>query len=122
MLRHILTAALLVTGSAVAAQDGDASDPELAFNNNCRTCHSRDEGDNRLGPNLHAIVGREAGSAEGYGYSDALAKADFAWDEETLDAWIANPDDVVTGHKMEPYDGISDEAVRGAIIEALKDG
>ena len=39
---------------------------QQAFNNACRTCHVVKEGDNRLGPNLHKIVGRKAGSLPDY--------------------------------------------------------
>ena len=46
---------------------GDVSG-EQAFNNVCRTCHMAKEGDNRLGPNLHKIVGRKAGSLPDYGF------------------------------------------------------
>ncbi|MGL3211780.1 c-type cytochrome [Bradyrhizobium sp. BR 1433] len=34
---------------------------EQAFNNSCRTCHTVKDGDNRVGPNLHNVVGRKAG-------------------------------------------------------------
>src|SRR6516162_2243392 len=34
-------------------------------------CHTTKEGDNRLGPNLHNIIGRKAGSLQNYGYSSA---------------------------------------------------
>ncbi len=111
-----LTALALLTASAAHAQDDD---PQLTFNNHCRTCHSQDEGDNRLGPNLHGIIGREAGSIDGYGFSDALSRADFTWDAEQLDAFIENPDAVVPGHNMKPYSGLTDATVREAIITAL---
>ena len=41
-----------------------AEDGQLAFNNVCRTCHTLGEGDNRLGPSLHKIIGRKAGSLQ----------------------------------------------------------
>jgi cytochrome c len=78
------------TGKAAVAGDG-----QLAFNNACRTCHTIREGDNRLGPNLHKILGRKAGSLPNYGYSSAMKGADFVWDQATLDRFIANPDQVV---------------------------
>lgn len=121
MLRPIIVVAGLLGATGAAAQTSpSATEPQVAYNNNCRQCHSTDEGDNRLGPNLYQVVGRDAGSAEGYRYSSALASAGFAWDEDTLDQWITNPDNVVSGHKMKPYPGIEDEATRAAIIEHLK--
>jgi cytochrome c len=55
-------------GQDTAAKSA-AADNQLVFNNVCRTCHTLKEGDNRLGPNLHNIIGRKAGSVPGYGYS-----------------------------------------------------
>ena len=54
--------ALVATGSLVDATVAAAEDGQLTFNNVCRTCHTLKEGDNRLGPSLHKIIGRKAGS------------------------------------------------------------
>ena len=58
------------------------------FNNACRTCHTTREGDNRLGPNLHNILGRKAGSPLRYNYSGAMKDAGFVWDEEKLERFM----------------------------------
>ncbi|MGH6917532.1 MAG: c-type cytochrome [Geminicoccaceae bacterium] len=116
-----LAAALaLLSGAALAQDDGAAREAQLAFNNHCRTCHVTDEGDNRLGPSLHGIIGREAGSTPGFAYSAAMANADIVWDEATLDRFIANPDAVVSGHSMKPYTGITDAGERARIIAFLE--
>src|SRR5262245_19029719 len=61
-----ITFLVLLEFSAVpqeAARKGaDTESGQLTFNNACRTCHTTKEGDNRLGPNLHNIIGRKAGS------------------------------------------------------------
>src|ERR1700712_2830124 len=54
---------------APATQGLDSAAGQQAFNNACRTCHTLKEGDNRQGPNLYKIIGRNAGSLPGYGYS-----------------------------------------------------
>jgi len=92
---------------------------EQAFNNACRTCHLVKEGDNRLGPNLHRIVGRKAGSLEGYAFSSAMKETDFVWDEEKLDRFIANPDEVVAGNNMKPYGGLASSEDRNKIVTFL---
>jgi cytochrome c len=117
MIRSPLMLIALLAAPA-AAQD-ENQDGQLAFNNHCRTCHSTDEGDNRLGPNLHAIVGREAGSLEGYDFSSALETSDMTWDAETLDAFIEDPQRVVPGNEMRPYGGITEPEVRSAIVTYL---
>ena len=76
--------------------------------------------DHRLGPSLHGVIGREAGSAPGFGYSSAMAKADVVWDEETLDRFIATPDAVVPGNNMKPYSGITSAEQRAKIVAYLK--
>jgi cytochrome c2 len=48
-------------------------------------------------PNLHNIIGRKAGSLPNYGYSSAMKDADFVWDKENLDSFIAKPDEGVRG-------------------------
>jgi cytochrome c len=46
------------------------------------------------------VFSRKAGSLPDYGYSDALKHANFTWDEQTLDRWLANPQAFVPGAKM----------------------
>jgi cytochrome c len=98
----------------------DTSDGQLAFNNACRTCHTLREGDNRLGPSLHRIVGRKAGTVPGYGYSSAMKDADLVWDKATLDRFIAKPDEVIPGHNMKPYGGITSAEERAKIVGYLE--
>jgi cytochrome c len=117
----LLTTALAVlAGPALAQDDAEAKEAQLAFNNNCRTCHVTREGDHRLGPSLYGVVGREAGSAPGYGYSSAMADADLVWEEATLDRFIENPNAVVPGNNMKPFSGIAEADERAKIIAHLK--
>jgi cytochrome c len=107
----------LLICSAVALA---AADNQLVFNNVCRTCHTLKEGDNRLGPNLHNIIGRKSGSVPDYSYSSAMKDADLTWDKATLDRFIANPDQVVPGNKMKPYGGLTSAEERAKIIAFLE--
>ena len=102
-----------------ASQGTEDGAGQQAFNNACRTCHMVKEGDNRLGPNLHKVVGRKAGSLPDYGFSSAMKEAGFVWDEEKLDRFIANPDEVVPGNSMKPYGGLSSSEDRKKIIAFL---
>jgi cytochrome c len=101
-------------------QGADVASGQLAFNNACRTCHSVKEGDNRLGPNLHKIVGRKAGSLANYGYSAAMKNADFVWDKGKLDQFITDPDAVVRDNKMKPYGGLASAETRAKVIAYLE--
>lgn len=110
-MRQLL--ARMVGGLALilSAPSGLAADEaqQQAFNNSCRTCHTVKEGDNRLGPNLHKIIGRKAGSLSDYAYSSAMKDAGFVWDQDKLARFIANPDEIVSGNRMKPYTGLSAE-------------
>jgi cytochrome c len=117
-------AALLAISPDAFGQDraakSAATEGQLTFNNVCRTCHTLKEGDNRLGPNLHNIIGRKAGSVSDYGYSSAMKDADLTWDTKTLDRFIANPDQVVPGNRMKPYGGLTSAEERAKIIAFLQ--
>lgn len=111
-----VTLSLLVICIVPARATDD--DPEIAFNNHCRECHTIKVGDNRLGPSLHGIVGAEAGKVEGFkNYSGGLQG--FKWDEGMLDKFIANPASVASNTNMQ-YPGVADAAERKKIIEFLK--
>jgi cytochrome c len=116
-------AALALWAAPATAQDRPAADREagqLLFNNSCRTCHTLREGDNRLGPNLHRIIGRKAGSLSNYGYSSAMKGADLIWYKATLDRFIADPDQVVPGDNMKPYGGLPSAEDRASIVSFLE--
>ena len=118
-----LCAAVLVRGNASAQMALPAAKPPdgpTLFKQQCATCHTNNLSDPvRQGPSLFNIVGRRAGSVEGFRYSAAFAKADFAWDNAKLDAWITNPQEMIPGSVM-AYRQAKPE-VRAAIIAYLKE-
>ena len=111
---------LLASLAPVAAAPEETDEGKVAFNNSCRTCHSFKAGDNRLGPSLHGIVGRKAGSMEGFAFSSAMKSSGITWDASNLDQFIENPDKVVHGNGMKPFGGIADAAERSKIVNYLK--
>ena len=118
-----LCAAALVRRDASAQMALPAAKPPdgpTLFTQQCATCHTNNLSDPvRQGPSLFNIVGRRAGSVEGFRYSAAFAKADFAWDDARLDAWITNPQEMIPGSVM-AYRQAKPE-VRAAIITYLKE-
>jgi cytochrome c len=98
------------------------ADPELAFNNHCRECHSAVKDDNRLGPSLYGVVGRKAGSlASFHGYSPSLQGSGITWTPDMLDQWITDPNAVASGNNMAPpFPGVADPDERKQIIAYLK--
>lgn len=95
-------------------------DGATLFKQQCATCHTTTTSEPiRQGPSLAKIVGRRAGSVEGFHYSSGFAKADFSWDEARLDAWMTNPQEVIPGAVM-AYRQAKPE-IRAAIINYLKE-
>lgn len=88
----------------------------------CQACHAVGEGaENKVGPQLNGIVGRAAGAAADFSYSDALmAKAEegLIWDEANLDAFLTKPKDFLDGTKM-TFPGLRKEDDRVNLIAYL---
>ena len=85
----------------------------------CQSCHLTAEGAGSLvGPNLYGLFGREAGTAEGFSYSDPLKEADFIWTPEQVDHWLENPRTFLVGNRMS-FSGIRKPEDRLAVIAYL---
>jgi cytochrome c len=111
--------AYMLSSPSAMPQGTEPASEQQVFNNACRTCHIMKEGDNRLGPNLFKIIGRKVGSLPSYNYSSAMKDAGFVWDEERLGRFIANPDEVVPGNNMKPFNGLTSNDDRAKIIAFL---
>ena len=95
-------------------------DGAALFKQQCGTCHTTSRAEPvRQGPPLDDVIGRRAGTVEGFHYSAGFAKADFSWDEARLDAWLTDPQEVIPGAVM-AYRQAKPE-VRTAIIAYLKE-
>jgi len=86
-------AASLATLPDAATAEGDPEEGERAFRR-CGACHVVDEGVNRVGPSLYNVVGRQAGTAPDYNYSDTYVIAGeqgLIWTEERIIAYLEDP-------------------------------
>jgi cytochrome c len=83
----------------LAAQDRVAEGQRI-FRTRCGSCHSVEPGQHRAGPSLAGIVGAKAGTAEGARHSQAMQNSGIVWNEQTLDAYLANPRQAVPGTTM----------------------
>jgi len=107
---------VLAAGGALA--EGDEARGERLFNQQCKACHTLDQGGHNLvGPNLHGLFGRKAGSAA-YQYSDAMKKSGIVWDEATLAGYLKDPKGKVPGTKM-TYIGLRQEQQQQDVITFL---
>ena len=93
MIKVVLAGVALVVGFTGAASAQDAAAGEKVFAK-CKACHVIDEATNRVGPSLHGIIDRPAGTVEGYKYSEAMlqhGKDGLVWNNENLDKYLADP-------------------------------
>ena len=113
----IAMVALAASVGAAAAQDAAAGEKVFA---KCKICHHVGEGaKNGVGPVLNGVVGRKAGSEEGYNYSTANKSSGLTWDDATLKQYLKNPRAMVPGTKM-IFPGISSEKDIEDVIAYLK--
>jgi len=97
-----------------------SSDGAALFKQQCATCHATSLSDApRQGPPLIRIIGQYAGRVDGFHYSPGLAQAGFTWDENTLDAWLTDPQAVIPGAIMAYRQGKPE--TRAAIITYLRE-
>ncbi|WP_105384288.1 c-type cytochrome [Neorhizobium alkalisoli] len=116
-LRLILSiATICLAGLAAASIVGNPVRGQQLFSR-CSGCHSV-QGENKSGPPLKGVVGREAGAVEGYRYSPALMNAGTTWSEDALDNYLAGPTKAVRGTRM--TFSVSREQDRADIIAYLK--
>lgn len=102
----------------LAGLTGDAAAGQRVFGQ-CRTCHTVEAGVNRVGPSLHALIGRTAGSVPGYTYSTANKNSGVVWTEENLFAYLENPRAYIPGTKMS-FVGLRQPQQRADVIAYLK--
>jgi cytochrome c len=101
------------------AHAGDVAKGEKVFRK-CKTCHTVEkDGKNKVGPNLFGVVGRKAGTVEGFKYSSAMAESGLTWDEATLNKFLEKPKDLVNKSKM-VFPGLRKEDDRADVIAYLK--
>jgi cytochrome c len=114
--------AAVALAAPAAAQEGKAEDGAEVFKK-CRACHDVGPGArNKVGPYLNGIIGRKAGTIEGFAYSEANKAAGaggLVWTEEVMFKYLENPLVFMKGTKM-AFAGLKDPQDRKDVIAYLK--
>jgi cytochrome c len=100
---------------------GVAADPvngEKVFRQ-CMSCHVVEPGQNRVGPSLHGLIGRTAGTVPGFKYSDANKNSGEVWTEEELVRYLENPRAVIPGTIM-AFAGLRNPQDRADVVAYIK--
>ena len=100
------------------APAGDAVKGKAVFAR-CAICHDLNPGVQKMGPNLHGLFGRKAGTVAGFNYSPAMKSAKITWSSATLDRYVTSPAKVIPGNKM-AFAGLATPADRANLIAYLQ--
>jgi len=99
----IAFAALSVLAASPSFAEGDVKKGKKVFKK-CKACHAVGEGAKaKVGPPLNNIIGRTAGTFEGFKYSTVMtAKGSegLVWTDETLAEFVKGPKRYMKGTKM----------------------
>ena len=104
----LLATATLALASAPTWAAGDAALGQKVFMK-CAACHDVAKGVNKVGPTLKGVIGRKAGTVEGYSYSEPMKNSGLTWDDATIADYLKNPKAKVPGTKM-AFAGLKDQA------------
>lgn len=104
---------------AAALAAGNADNGVNVFKK-CAACHSADAAaGNKIGPNLHGVIGRPVASVPGFAYSPAMKAHGGEWTYERLDQYLANPKQAIPGNKM-AFAGLKKITDRADVLLYLK--
>ncbi len=113
--------------AAEAPVETAAADPELVAAGEkvfkkCAACHKVGDGaKNAVGPVLNGIVGRAAGTVEGFKYSKPMLDAGaggLVWTHDELSAYLADPKGYMPKNKMS-FAGLKKDSDLQAVIAYL---
>lgn len=105
-------------GVTLASLTGDAAKGEKVFAQ-CKACHVAEPNVNRVGPSLHGVVGRKAGTVAGFNYSNANKSSGVTWSEDVLFTYLEAPQKFMPGTRM-AFAGLKNPQDRADVIAYLK--
>ena len=117
---QLINASAEETGEAASpALNGDAAAGKRVFVK-CMACHTVQEGQHRVGPSLYGIIGKTAGTVEGFrNYSPANRDSGVTWTPEILFDYLEAPQAFMPGTRM-IFAGLPSEKERADLIAYLQ--
>ena len=114
------TVALILLTSLLVSTAQAQSPGERIAKNACIQCHTFGKGEPPgAGPNLFGLIGRKAGSQQGFAYSAGFTKAleGKTWDRALLERWLTDTQALAPGSGMVYFQ--DDPKQRAALIQYL---
>ena len=94
---------------------GDLAHGEKVFKK-CTACHVVNKGgENKIGPVLYGVLGRQVAAISDYKYSKAMASYDKNWTFEEMNGYLRKPQSYIKGTKM-AFAGLRKEKDRASVI------
>jgi cytochrome c len=119
ILAAVAAIMLAAAAGGASAQEGNPDEGQEVFKK-CRACHDvGPDAKNKVGPLLNNIIGRKAGTIEGFEYTPANKDSGAVWTEEVLFKYLENPLAFMPGTKM-AFAGLKDPQDRRDVIAYLK--
>jgi cytochrome c len=118
LIRPVAALGLALLLICPAHADGDAARGEARFQD-CAACHKLQADANNVGPSLHDVFGRKAGTISDFRYSPAMKRSGITWTPETLDRFLIDPQAMVPANRM-PYAGMANGEDRADLIAYLQ--
>jgi cytochrome c len=116
----VAVATVALAAAPAFAQEGDAARGQRLFNQQCRACHSLEQGGASVaGPNLYGLFGSKAGTTKGYQFSESMIRSGILWDDKTVADYLRDPKAAVPGTKM-LYNGVRQPSQLSDLMAYLK--
>ena len=96
-LKPILLTILGALSAGAPASGDDPAAGEKVFAK-CKACHTVEAGKHRIGPSLHGVLGRKAGTVEKFSFSDdmkAAGEKGLVWTEDNFLKYMERPQEYV---------------------------
>jgi cytochrome c len=97
---HLIVAALALLAAPLAFAIANPTEGRAVFEDMCADCHTVTPGKHKRGPSLAGVLGRPAGAAANYNYSEAMRQSGITWSPERLARYLAAPKTDLPGTKM----------------------
>ena len=117
MFTMFIMAAFFAAPAAMA--EPSAADGKKIFVK-CGVCHSLEKDVSKVGPSLHSVIGRKAGTLPSFKlYSQAMKDSGVEWNEKTIAEFLRQPRSFIKGTRM-IFIGLKDDKAISDLIAYLK--